>query len=168
MWSFTKIKPSWRFPNLQYQCKNYQNHVCSMSTTSNIGIIHVFHALTFATSQGSCLNTKQIGRVFKHIPRDPASVIAMKQTCVIVFLAYFTWIQHTPRWKHRLNIKYNFSYTWFLKTNWCQRQLSNVIASPKRHIYACNVFTKESIGERTSHGRNAFPCNVMHINQGPV
>ena len=45
-----------------------------------------FHALTFAGFRGCCLNTRPIGRVFKH-PRDPASVNAMKQTCVIVILA---------------------------------------------------------------------------------
>ena len=48
----------------------------------------LFHALTFAGSRGSCLNTRPLGRVFKHRPRDPASVNAMKQTCVIVILAY--------------------------------------------------------------------------------
>ena len=46
-----------------------------------------FHALTFARSRGSCLNTSPSGRVIKHRPRDPASVNAMKQTCVIVILA---------------------------------------------------------------------------------
>ena len=66
------------------------------------------------------------------------------------------------------NIKYPFSYTWFLKTKWRQRQLSNVIMSPKRHIYACNFFEKESIGEMISHGRNVFQWNVMHANQGPI
>ena len=30
----------------------------------------------------------------------------MKQTCVIVILAYFTWFQHKPRWNRLLNIKY--------------------------------------------------------------
>ena len=45
-----------------------------------------FHALTFAGSRGSCLNTRPLGRVFKHRLRDPASVNAMKQTCVIVIL----------------------------------------------------------------------------------
>ena len=49
-----------------------------------------FHALTFAGSQGSCLNTRRIGRVHKHLPMDAASVNAMKQTCVIVIFAYFT------------------------------------------------------------------------------
>ena len=38
----------------------------------------VFHALTFAGSGGSCLNTRPLGRVFKYLPRDPANVIAMK------------------------------------------------------------------------------------------
>ena len=127
-----------------------------------------FHALTFARSRGSCLNTRPLGRVFKHRPRDPASVNAMKQTCVIVILAYFTWFQLKQRWKRRLNIKYPFSFTWFLKTKWRQRQLSNVITSPQRHIYACNVFANESIGEMISHDRNTFQCYVMHANQGPV
>ena len=56
---------------------------------TTIGITHVFfmHFKTFAGSRGSCLNTRPSGRVFKHRPRDPASVNAMKQTCVIVILA---------------------------------------------------------------------------------
>ena len=49
-----------------------------------------FHALTFAGSRGSCLTTRPLCGVFKHRPRDPASVNAMKQTCVIVILAYLT------------------------------------------------------------------------------
>ena len=52
-----------------------------------------FHALTFAGSQGRRLNTRLIDRVLKHVPRDPASVNAMKQTCVILILAYFTLFQ---------------------------------------------------------------------------
>ena len=49
-----------------------------------------FHVLTFAGSRGSCLNTKPLGGVFKHLSRDPANLNAMKQTCVIVILAYLT------------------------------------------------------------------------------
>ena len=49
-----------------------------------------FHALTFVGSRGSCFNTKPLGRAFKHLPRDPASVNAMKLTYVVVILAYFT------------------------------------------------------------------------------
>ena len=48
-----------------------------------------FHALTFAGSRESCLNTRRLDRVFKHRPRDPASVNAMKLTCLIVILAFF-------------------------------------------------------------------------------
>ena len=48
-----------------------------------------FHAFTFAGSRGSCLDTRPQGRVFKRLPRDPANVNAMKQTCVIVILAFY-------------------------------------------------------------------------------
>ena len=34
------------------------------------------------------MNTRPLGRVFKHRPRDMASVNAMKQTCVIIILAF--------------------------------------------------------------------------------
>ena len=49
-----------------------------------------FHALTFAGSLGNCSNSRPPGRVFKRRQRDPESVYAMEQTCVIVILAYFT------------------------------------------------------------------------------
>ena len=50
-----------------------------------------FHALTFSGSQGSCLNMRLIGRVFKQLQRDPVNVNAMKTNiiCVIFILAYF-------------------------------------------------------------------------------
>ena len=43
-----------------------------------------FHALTFAGSRESCLNVKP------SVQTSSASVNAMKQTCMIVILAYFT------------------------------------------------------------------------------
>ena len=59
----------------------------------NIGITHVF----------SCINICRVPRMLfeheadrpsvQHHPRDPASVNAMKQACVIVILAYFTLFQ---------------------------------------------------------------------------
>ena len=52
-----------------------------------------FHALKFTGSRGSCLNMKPLGEVFKYLLRDLASVNAMKQTCVIIILAYFTLLQ---------------------------------------------------------------------------
>ena len=52
-----------------------------------------FHTFTFAGSRGSCLNTRPIGGVFKHLPRDQVSVKAMKQKFMIVILAYFPLFQ---------------------------------------------------------------------------
>ena len=49
-----------------------------------------FHSFTLARSPGCCLNMRLLGRVFKHCPRDRASVNAMKQTFVITVLVYFT------------------------------------------------------------------------------
>ena len=49
-----------------------------------------FHAFTVVGSRGRCFNTRLLLRVFKHRPRDPALVNAMKQTFVVVILAYFT------------------------------------------------------------------------------
>ena len=56
----------------------------------NKGSHMFFHAFTLAGSQGSCLNMRPLGGVFKHLLRDPASVNAIKLTCVIVILPYFT------------------------------------------------------------------------------
>ena len=63
-----------------------------MQNVNNMEITHVFffHALIFAGSRGSCLDTRPLGRVFKHSSRDLASVNGLKQTCVIVTLACFT------------------------------------------------------------------------------
>ena len=61
--------------------------------TSLMGSHIFFHALTFAGSRGSCLNMLPIGRVLKHLLRDTESVNAMKQTCVIFILAFFTLYQ---------------------------------------------------------------------------
>ena len=44
-------------------------------------------ALTIAGSPWRCLNTRPIDWVLKHLPRDTASVNAMKHKCVIVILA---------------------------------------------------------------------------------
>ena len=41
-----------------------------------------FQALTIAES-----------RVFKHLPRDPANVYSLKQTCVMAILEHFTLFQ---------------------------------------------------------------------------
>ena len=70
-----------------------------------------FHALTIAGSRGSCLNTRPLGRVFKHRPRVPASVNAMKQACTIVILAYLTDFSINRTENVAKIIKYPVSYT---------------------------------------------------------
>ena len=92
-----------------------------------------FHALTFAGSRGCCLNTRPIGRVIKHLPRDPANVNAMKHTCVIVILAYFTLFQQIRTENAANTLNCPFSYTGFLKQNGVGCVLSNVITSSQRH-----------------------------------
>ena len=47
-----------------------------------------FHALTFAGNRGSCLNMRPLDRMFKLLPRDPANIIALKQTWLIVIRAF--------------------------------------------------------------------------------
>ena len=93
------IKSGWYFIilsgyRLSFKLNNSNLHtqlqIPVFNQSSNIGIIHVFHALSFAGSRGSCLNMRLLGRVIKYRLRDLASVNAMKQTCVIVILAYLT------------------------------------------------------------------------------
>ena len=87
---------------LQYLCSTFNfvkteiqwevGKYCAWSMVV-IGITHVF----------SCINICRVPRMLfeheadkpsvQHHPRDPASVNAMKQTCVIVILAYFTLFQ---------------------------------------------------------------------------
>ena len=127
----------------------------------NIGITHVF----------SCINICQVPRkLFERTavsPRDLASVNTLKQTCVIVILAYFTPFQPKQLWKRRLNIEI------FLFLNWISHNkmvsASNFRTSLRRHnvIDAHNVFPNKSIHEMISQGRNAYPCNVMPNKSGP-
>ena len=74
---------TWIFVHLTMGVNSYTNrYLCK-----NIGITHVF----------SCINICRVPRMLfeheadrpsvQHHPRDPASVNAMKQTCVIVILA---------------------------------------------------------------------------------
>ena len=74
----------------------------------------IFHALTFAGSRGKCLNTRPLGQVLKHPPRDPASVKALKQACVIIILAYFNLLTKICTENAVKTLKYPFSDTEFL------------------------------------------------------
>ena len=74
----------------------------------------LFHALTFVGSRGSCLNTRQIGRVLKHLPRDPASDNAMKQAYVSLFLHILPYSNKIHTENAFKTLTYPFSYTWYL------------------------------------------------------
>lgn len=56
----------------------------------------VFHALSFASSQGSCLNMRPLGQVFKLFLRDMVNVIALKQPSMIVILAFYMIPMKSP------------------------------------------------------------------------
>ena len=47
-----------------------------------------FHELTFAEARGRRLKPRAPGRGFKLLQRDKSNVNALKQTCVIVILAF--------------------------------------------------------------------------------
>ena len=55
-----------------------------------------------------------MGRVLKHLLRDPASVNAMKQTCVIVILAYLPNSKQIRTENSVKTLQYPYSYTEFL------------------------------------------------------
>ena len=48
-----------------------------------------FHSLILAGSRGSCLKMKPLSRLFNFLPRDPTNVKALKQTFMIVVLAFY-------------------------------------------------------------------------------
>ena len=80
----------------------------------NIGITHVF----------SCINICRVPRMLfeheadrpsvQHHPRDPASVNAIKQTCVIVILAYLPYSSSIRTESAAKTLNCPFSYTGFL------------------------------------------------------
>ena len=56
----------------------------------NIGITHVFSSINICRVPRMLFEHEADRPSVHNHPRDPASVTAMKQTCVIVILAYFT------------------------------------------------------------------------------
>ena len=65
----------------------------SVLVCENIGITHVFSCINICLVPRMLFQHKADRPIVKHHLRDPASVNAMKQTCVIVILAYFTLFQ---------------------------------------------------------------------------
>ena len=71
-----------------------QNYISpTLSGDNNIGITHVFSCIDICRVPGMLFEHEADRPSVQHHPRDPASVNAMKQTCVIVILAYFTLFQ---------------------------------------------------------------------------
>ena len=85
-----------------------------------------------------------LGRVFKHRPRDLASVNETKMcdyySCIFYHLFYSNQI-HTENVAQTL--KYPFSYTGFPKQNTVSVKLSKVIASPQRHRVAQHFWAQK-------------------------
>ena len=133
----------------------------------NIGITHVFSCINICRVLRMLFEHEADRPTVQHHPRDPTSVNALKQTCVIVILAYFTLFQHKPRWKRRFNIKYPFSKTWFLKTKWRQRQTF------ERHYVATTSYIRVQRFWKRKHRRNdlsqpqRFPVYRHACKSGP-
>ena len=64
-----------------------------------LGITHVFSCINICWVLRMLFEHEADRTSVQHHPRDPASVNAMKQTCVIVILAYFTLLQSSSQWK---------------------------------------------------------------------
>ena len=90
-------------------------HLQHVFFSINIGITHVFSCINICLVPRMLFEHKADRPRVQHHPRDLASVNAMKQTCVIVILAYFTLITAqfcTENAAETLNCP--FSYTEFL------------------------------------------------------
>ena len=72
---------NWLYADICYMGTLSFLHYCAM----NIGSTHVL-----MRSRGSCLNTRPLDRVFKHRPRDPASVNAKKTNVCDRYSSIFT------------------------------------------------------------------------------
>ena len=108
--------------------------------------------LTFSGFRGSYLNTRPIGRGFKHLPRDPGIVNAMKQICVIAIFAYFTLLQSNSHCKHSKHIKmYIFLHVLMISPNTMPSAV-NFRTSYRRHNATAvrNVFASKSVPKYSS------------------
>ena len=92
-------------PNIMYFWYYLKFFVLTLKR-SKAKIVNIYFSIRNLYILGENTSKYSDGLVFKKLPWDLASVNAMKQTCVIVILEYFTWFQHKPRCKRRLNIKY--------------------------------------------------------------
>ena len=108
------------------------------------------------------MNTRPTRRVFKHLPRGPASVIAMKQTCVCsLFLHILPYSNHI----RTENAAKTFLTLDFSKQNGVGCVLSNAITSSQRHNRTQRFRERKHLRNDQS-GPQRFPYNVMQMMQG--
>ena len=79
-----------------------------------IGIIHVFSCINICWVPRMLFEHEDDRPSVQHHPRDLASVNAMKQTCVIVVLAYLPYSSPTCTENAAKTLNCPFSYTGFL------------------------------------------------------
>ena len=87
------------------------------------------NVLTFAGGRGSCLNTRPLGRVFKHLPRDPNETNKWDRYILHILPDYNKRsTENTVK-----NLQYHFLAMGFSKQNGVSVKLSNIITSSQRH-----------------------------------
>ena len=130
----------------------YKTRQNSIDLSDNIGIIHVFSCINICRVPRKLFEHEADRPSVQHHPRDPASVNAMKQTCVIFFLHILPYSSSIRTENMAKTLNCPFSYTGFLKTKW--RRLCTF----ERHyvITVRNVFANKNIGEMISLVRNTF------------
>ena len=80
----------------------------------NIGITHVFLCINICRVPRMLFEHEADRPSVQHHPKDPASVNAMKQTCVIVILAYLPYSSPICTENAAKTLNCQFSYTGFL------------------------------------------------------
>ena len=90
---------------------------CKLFILKNIEITHVFSCISICRVPRKLFEHEAVMPSVQTSSEGPGKCKCNETNMCDRFLAYFTWFQHKTRWKRRLNIKYPFSYTWFLKSN---------------------------------------------------
>ena len=105
------------FSSLPLMCVTFSTYWlrhchCQLKRLLNIGITHVFSCINICRGPRMLFEHEADRPSVQHHPRDPASVNAMKQTCVIVILAYFTLFQPNSHRKCCQNTKLSIFLHW--------------------------------------------------------
>ena len=104
-----------------------------------------FHTLTFAGSRGSCLNKRLIGRVFKHLQRNPESINSMKQTCEMVIIPPQTLFvggilfSRCPSVRPSVRVSVRPSVTFCFLNN--SKSHCWIFIKPCKHVHICKTNT---------------------------